>query len=79
MRRSPQAYYEAGGLNEAIAQYESALELGPGFLDLRYKRAGCCLEAGRALESARALPDLVRERPSFLDAAADVWLPATWR
>src|SRR5690242_8548600 len=32
-----QAYYEAGGLNEAIAQYEAALELGPGFHDLRYK------------------------------------------
>jgi len=32
-----QAYLEAGGLNEAIAQYEEALKLGPDFHDLRYK------------------------------------------
>src|SRR2546429_4572757 len=65
-----QAYYEAGGLNEAIAQYEAALELGPAFHDLRYKLGRMLLEAGRALEAHEQFQIIVRERPSFLDAAA---------
>ncbi len=32
-----EAYLEAGGLAEAIGQYEAALALGPAFHDLRYK------------------------------------------
>lgn len=65
-----QAYYEAGGLNEAIAQYEAALKLGPGFHDLRYKLGRMLLEAGRALEAHEHFQTIVRQRPSFLDAAA---------
>jgi tetratricopeptide (TPR) repeat protein len=65
-----QAYLEAGGLNEAIAQYEAALELGPGFHDLRYKLGRLLLEAGRALEAHEHFQRIVSERPSFLDAAA---------
>ena len=64
------AYYEAGGLNEAIAQYESALTLGPGFHDLRYKLGRMLLEAGRALDAHEQFQIIVRDRPSFLDAAA---------
>src|SRR5436309_883745 len=65
-----QAYYEAGGLSEAIAQYESALTLGPGFHDLRYKLGRLLLEAGRALEAHEHFQMIVQQRPSFLDAAA---------
>ena len=65
-----QAYLEAGGLNEAIAQYEAALALGPGFHDLRYKLGRMLLEAGRALDAHEHFQIIVRERPSFLDAAA---------
>src|SRR5436189_4281071 len=65
-----QAYLEAGGLNEAIAQYEEALELGPGFHDLRYKLGRLLLEAGRALDAHEHFQRIVSERPSFLDAAA---------
>lgn len=65
-----QAYLEAGGLNEAIAQYEAALELGPTFHDLRYKLGRLLLEAGRALDAHEHFQTIVRERPSFLDAAA---------
>lgn len=65
-----QAYYEAGGLNDAIAQYEAALQLGPGFHDLRYKLGRLLLEAGRALDAHEQFQTIVRERPSFLDAAA---------
>jgi tetratricopeptide (TPR) repeat protein len=64
------AYVEAGGLNEAIAQYEAALELGPAFHDLRYKLGRLLLEAGRALDAHEHFQTIVRERPAFLDAAA---------
>src|SRR6266545_2525401 len=65
-----QAYLEAGAINEAIAQYEAALTLGPTFHDLRYKLGRLLLEAGRALEAHEHFQIIVRERPSFLDAAA---------
>src|SRR2546425_1119787 len=65
-----QAYLEAGGLNEAIAQYEAALTLGPAFHDLRYKLGRLLLEAGRALDAHEHFQIIVRERPSFHDAAA---------
>src|SRR2546423_10556497 len=65
-----QAYYEAGGINEAIAQYEAALTLGPAFHDLRYKLGRLLLEAGRALEAHEHFQAIVRDRPTFLDAAA---------
>src|SRR5258705_6348394 len=64
------AYYEPGGLNQAVAQYEAALELGPGFHDVRYKLGRVLLEAGRALDAHEHFQTIVRERPSFLDAAA---------
>src|SRR6266511_3336196 len=57
-------------LNEAIGQYEAALTLGPGFHDLRYKLGRLLLEAGRALDAHEHFKLIVRERPSFLDAAA---------
>ena len=65
-----EAYLESGGLNEAIAQYEAALKLGPSFHDLRYKLGRLLLEAGRALDAHEHFQTIVRERPSFLDAAA---------
>src|SRR5712664_422847 len=65
-----EAYLEAGGLNEAIAQYEAALALGPAYHDLRYKLGRLLLEAGRALDAHEHFQTIVRERPSFLDAAA---------
>src|SRR5437762_2649381 len=65
-----EAYLEAGGLNEAIAQYEAALALGPAFHDLRYKLGRLLLEAGRALEAHEHFQTIVRERPAYLDAAA---------
>jgi tetratricopeptide (TPR) repeat protein len=65
-----EAYAEAGGLEEAIAQYTAALKLGPGFQDLRYKLGRLLLEAGRALEAREQFEIIVRERPNYLDAAA---------
>src|SRR3989440_3500576 len=51
-----QAYVEAGGLSEAIAQYEAALTLGPAFHDLRDKLGRLLLEAGRAVGAHQQFP-----------------------
>ena len=65
-----EAYLEAGGLVEAIGQYETALALGPAFHDLRYKLGRLLLEAGRALDARDQFEMIVRARPAFVDAAA---------
>ena len=68
------AYAEAGALARAIEQYERALELGPGFQDLRYRMARVMLEAGRPLEARDALEVVLHARPNFVDAEAALGL-----
>jgi len=68
------AYAEAGALARAIEQYEHALELGPGFQDLRYRMARVMLEAGRPLEAREALEEVLASRPNFVDAEAALGL-----
>jgi tetratricopeptide (TPR) repeat protein len=65
-----EAYGQAGGIAQAIEQYQAALGLGPTFHDLRYKLGRLLLEAGRALEAREQFETIVRERPNYLDAAA---------
>jgi tetratricopeptide (TPR) repeat protein len=65
-----EAYIEAGGMREAIGQYQAALALGPEFHDLRYKLGRLLLQAGRVLEAREQFEIIVRSRPNFLDAAA---------
>src|SRR4051812_11273376 len=67
-------YAAAGALSRAVEQYESALELGPEFHDLRYRMARLLLEAGRPLEAREALEQVVQARPSFVDAEAALGL-----
>jgi tetratricopeptide (TPR) repeat protein len=69
-----EAYAEAGALDRAVEQYERALELGPGFVDLRYRMARLLLESGRSLEAREALEEVLRSRPNFLDASAALGL-----
>jgi tetratricopeptide (TPR) repeat protein len=64
------AYAESGGVEQAIEQYRQALELGPTFHDLRYKLGRVLLHAGRALDAREQFTVIVRDRPSYLDAAA---------
>jgi tetratricopeptide (TPR) repeat protein len=65
-----EAYIEAGGMREAIGQYQAALALGPEFHDLRYKLGRLLLQAGRVLEAREQFEIIVRSRPNFLDATA---------
>jgi len=69
-----EAYAEAGALDRAVEQYERALELGPTFVDLRYRMARLLLESGRSLEAREALEEVLRTRPNFVDACAALGL-----
>lgn len=69
-----EAYAEAGSLDRAVEQYQRALELGPGFVDLRYRMARLLLESGRSLEAREALEEVLRTRPNFVDASAALGL-----
>lgn len=69
-----EAYAEAGALDRAVEQYQRALELGPGYVDLRYRMARLLLEAGRSLEAREALETVLRTRPNFVDAEAALGL-----
>jgi len=65
-----EAYAEGGAPERAIEQYQRALELGPTFLDLRYRMARLLLETGRVLEAREALESVLEARPNFVDAQA---------
>jgi tetratricopeptide (TPR) repeat protein len=69
-----EAYAEAGALDRAVEQYQRALELGPSFVDLRYRMARLLLESGRSLEAREALEEVLRTRPNFVDASAALGL-----
>jgi tetratricopeptide (TPR) repeat protein len=69
-----EAYAEAGALDRAVEQYQRALELGPGFVDLRYRMARLLLESGRPLDAREALEEVLRARPNFVDACAALGL-----
>ena len=62
------AYREAGALGPSVAQYRSALELRPAFLDLRLELAQTLLDAGQHGEAAQELDEILRVRPDRLDA-----------
>ena len=61
-------YRAAGALDHAIAQYEVALSLRPGFADIRLAYARALLERGRHREAGEALESVLAVRPEWLDA-----------
>lgn len=61
-------YRAAGALDEAIAQYERALELRPGYADVRLAMSRALTERGRHAEASRELDEVLRARPEWLDA-----------
>jgi tetratricopeptide (TPR) repeat protein len=69
-----EAYAEAGALDQAIAQFRTALDLGPSFQDLRLRLGKLLLEAGRSLEARDVLDEVVRARPRSVEAKAALGL-----
>ncbi len=61
-------YRDAGALDEAIAQFARALELRPGFPDIRLSHARALVERGRLPEAAASLDALLSANPRNLDA-----------
>ena len=61
-------YRDAGALDEAIAQFARALELRPGFPDIRLAHARALIERGRLAEGAASLDALLAANPRSLDA-----------
>ncbi len=68
------AYAESGALQEAITQYRRAVDLGPGFADIRYRLARALLESGDVLSAREELETVVAARPNFVDALASLGL-----
>src|SRR2546428_4023434 len=69
------AYLGAGGLTQAIAEYQQALALGPAFHDLRYKLGRMLLEAGPAPHARRHLAVNLPGRPPHPHPAAPLGRP----
>ncbi len=65
-----EAYAEAGGKQEAIAQYARAAALRPEFVDLRYRLARLRLDVGDAATARGELEAILEERPGFFEARA---------
>ena len=61
-------YRAAGSLDHAIEQYRRALELRPQFNDIRLALGRALVEHGRHGEAAEVLDEVLRVRPSWLDA-----------
>jgi tetratricopeptide (TPR) repeat protein len=61
-------YRAAGSLDRAIEQYRRALELRPGFSDIRLALGRALVEQGRHGEAVAVLDEVLSVRPSWLDA-----------
>ena len=61
-------YRDAGALDEAIEQFARALQLRPGFPDIRLAHARALVERGRLHEAAVSLGSLLGTSPRNLDA-----------
>ena len=61
-------YRAAGNLDEAIVQYERALQLRPGYHDIRLAMARALIERGRHAEARRELDAVLAGRAEWLDA-----------
>lgn len=61
-------YAEAGALAEAVLECRRAVELGPGFHDLRLRLARLLLESGNPLQAREELEVILTDRPDWVDA-----------
>jgi tetratricopeptide (TPR) repeat protein len=67
-----EAYVEAGGQREAIRQFEAAVALRPGFLDLHFRLARLRLGEGDAAGARRDLEAILTARPGYEAARASL-------
>jgi tetratricopeptide (TPR) repeat protein len=63
-----QAYQDAGRLEDAIGELEKAVELGPGFADLRVRLAQLLRATGRPGDAEKQCQLALEDNPSYPEA-----------
>jgi tetratricopeptide (TPR) repeat protein len=69
-----EAYAEAGALADAVDQFRKAVELGPAFIDLRYRLSRLLLDSGNPLGAREELEKVLQARPGFVEAQGSLGL-----
>lgn len=59
-------YASSGMLDEAIAEYRRALELGPTFVDIRLKLADALRDQGEHAEALKEFEAILKANPNYL-------------
>lgn len=67
-------YAEAGALLEAVGEYRRAVELGPGYHDLRLRLARLLVQAGNPLQAREELERILGARPEWIEARIQLGL-----
>ncbi|HSJ24059.1 MAG TPA: tetratricopeptide repeat protein [Longimicrobiales bacterium] len=67
-------YLDVQAFEEALAQYRSALGLGPSFHDIRNRYASALIAAGRPDDAAAELEQVLAQTPGFLAARLNLGL-----
>ena len=62
------AHYERGDLDEAIAEYSKALDMGPDFVDIRTRLGNVYREMGMFNAAIAEFEHVKREKPDYLQA-----------
>lgn len=69
-----ETYVDAGALDEGAAQYRTALELRPGFHDIRNRLAEVLMAQGRPAEAEQELRRVLETNPRFTAARLNLGL-----
>ncbi len=72
--RLGEMYAEAGAIAEATREFQRAVELGPGFHDLRLRLARLLLDGGNPLGARDELERIVAARPDWVEARVQLGL-----
>ncbi len=61
-------YVDAGRPSDAAEEYTKALEIRPGFVDIRSRLARALLAVGDAKGAVEELTEVLKQRPTYLEA-----------
>jgi tetratricopeptide (TPR) repeat protein len=67
-------WLSSGLYAEAVREYRRALELGPGFVDIRAKLAGALRDQGERDQAIAEYEEAVRQNPSYVPARLNLGL-----
>lgn len=67
-------YAEAAALHDAVREYRRAVDLGPGYHDLRLRLARLLIEVGNPLQAREELERILDARPDWTEARVQLGL-----